>query len=305
MRILFAFPGQGAQRPGMLHDLDRTPFGKSVIGEMSSALGLDLLALDTGEAFERTENVQLALLCAGMAKCRELEAAGIRPSLTAGLSIGAFGAAVAAGALALSDAARLVLLRGRLMQDAYPSGYGMTAIGSLPLHEVEKIADAFEDVYVANVNSEAQCVLSGRLASLDEAAEIALGQGASYAKRIRVTVPSHCPLLSAPAEELMKAFQEVEVRRPKVPFLSVNSGRAIWDPLKLSGDLAFNMARRTSWLDAAQAAKERGIDALIEMPPGGTLGSLAKKTFSDGIVISAAAVPAEEIAERLKSCQCG
>ena len=78
MRVFFAFPGQGAQRPGILHGLNT--FGLSVIEEMSNAIGLDLLTLDSAEAFERTENVQLALLCAGIGKCRELEAAGIQPS---------------------------------------------------------------------------------------------------------------------------------------------------------------------------------------------------------------------------------
>ena len=99
MRVFFAFPGQGTQRPGILHGLNT--FGLSVLEEMSNAIGLDLLTLDSAEAFERTENVQLALLCAGIGKCRELEAAGIQPSLVAGLSIGAFGAAVAAHALSL------------------------------------------------------------------------------------------------------------------------------------------------------------------------------------------------------------
>ena len=101
----------------------------------------------------------------------------------------------------------------------------------------------------------------------------------------------------------MEAFQTVEVKRPKVPYLSVNSGRVIWDPTKLVDDLAFNMARRTSWLDAAQAAKERGIDVLIEMPPGGILGSLAKTTFADGLVISSSTTPAEEIIERIGRLQ--
>lgn len=100
MRVFFAFPGQGTQRPGILHGLNT--FGLSVLEEMSNAIGLDLLTLDSAEAFERTENVQLALLCAGIGKCRELEAAGIQPSLVAGLSIGAFGAAVAAHALSLT-----------------------------------------------------------------------------------------------------------------------------------------------------------------------------------------------------------
>lgn len=161
MRVFFAFPGQGTQRPGILHGLNT--FGLSVLEEMSNAIGLDLLTLDSAEAFERTENVQLALLCAGIGKCRELEAAGIQPSLVAGLSIGAFGAAVAAHALSLTDAARLVLLRGRLMQGAYPSGYGMMAIGGLNLNTAEDITNAVDDIYVSNINSEQQIVLSGPL----------------------------------------------------------------------------------------------------------------------------------------------
>ena len=241
MRVFFAFPGQGTQRPGILHGLNT--FGLSVLEEMSNAIGLDLLTLDSAEAFERTENVQLALLCAGIGKCRELEAAGIQPSLVAGLSIGAFGAAVAAHALSLTDAARLVLLRGRLMQGAYPSGYGMMAIGGLNLNTAEDITNAVDDIYVSNINSEQQIVLSGPLSSLDIAAKRAKDRGALYAKRIQVTVPSHCPLLMCPAKVLMEAFQKVEVKRPKVPYLSVNSGLMPHKPLKNEASMSLLKCR--------------------------------------------------------------
>ena len=92
MRVFFVFPGQGTQRPGILHGLNT--FGLSVLEEMSNAIGLDLLTLDSAEAFERTENVQLALLCAGIGKCRELEAAGIHPRIWLIFSISHFEAPI-------------------------------------------------------------------------------------------------------------------------------------------------------------------------------------------------------------------
>jgi len=131
MSVLFTFPGQGAQKPGMLHTLPAHPETARTLAEASAALGRDVLALDSADALRSTVAVQLSLLVAGVAMARVLAAHGAVPRMVAGLSIGAWPAAVVAGVLEFADAVRLVELRARLMEDAYPSGYGMTAIGGL------------------------------------------------------------------------------------------------------------------------------------------------------------------------------
>ncbi|WP_153964376.1 acyltransferase domain-containing protein, partial [Pseudomonas aeruginosa] len=115
MSTLFAYPGQGAQRPGMLAALPDEPVVRDCLAQAADCLGQAPAELDSAEALRGTRAVQLCLLIAGVAASRLLEQRGHRPGLVAGLSIGAYAAAVAAGALDFDDALRLVALRGELM----------------------------------------------------------------------------------------------------------------------------------------------------------------------------------------------
>lgn len=139
MSSFWVFPGQGAQQPGMLHTLPADPLVGECLREASDALSEDVLDLDTSDALQSTRAVQLCLLIAGVACSRLLMAQGSKPDYVAGLSIGAYPAAVIAGALSFADAVRLVALRGELMQSAYPTGYGMTAVIGLDQTTVEKL----------------------------------------------------------------------------------------------------------------------------------------------------------------------
>jgi malonate decarboxylase epsilon subunit len=165
MSSLFAFPGQGAQQVGMLH---RLPEGAGpLLEEASDTLGHQVLGLDSEQALQSTRAVQLCLLLTGVAWARRLLQQSPAPDYVAGLSIGAYPAAVTAGALAFADAVRLVALRGELMQRAYPQGYGMTALSGLDLASVERLlVEAGGEVYIANLNSENQIVIAGSEAAM-------------------------------------------------------------------------------------------------------------------------------------------
>src|ERR1700722_15236550 len=128
MTIAFLFPGQGAQGEGLLHHLPQHAEITRTITEASKVLGLDLGALDNAQALHSTAAVQLGLLVAGVAAARALTAEHVLPGAVAGMSVGAFGAAVACGTLSFADALRLVRLRGELMQAAFSSGYGLSAL---------------------------------------------------------------------------------------------------------------------------------------------------------------------------------
>ena len=121
-KILFTFPGQGAQIPGMLHELDRQGEHRTLLDQASDILGEDVMTLDTPQALERTRAVQLCILIAGVASASWLIAKKAVPDFVSGLSIGAFPAAVVSGALDFADALRLVSLRGELMEKAAPAG---------------------------------------------------------------------------------------------------------------------------------------------------------------------------------------
>lgn len=285
MSSLFAFPGQGAQQVGMLHQLP--PEARACLDEASAALGEDVLALDSAEALQGTRAVQLCLLITGVACARLLLRESPAPDYVAGLSIGAYGAAVIAGALEFADALRLVALRGELMQQAYPQGFGMTAIGGLDLGTLERlIAEAEGPVFLANINADNQQVIAGSDAAMAAVAARARGLGAGLAKRLAVSVPSHCALLEAPARELAVAFAEVQLRRPAIGYLSGTTARPIHDPERLRDDLAFNMCRVVDWHGTLRNAYERGVRLHIELPPGAVLSGLARRVFDQGTVIA-------------------
>src|ERR1700757_1811909 len=134
--IALLFPGQGSQTPGMLHRLPDHPAVRQTLEEVSAELGYDILTLDTPEALRSTVPVQLALLTAGVAAARALEAEGIIPEALAGLSVGAFAAAVHAQVIPLANGVRLVKQRAELMEQHSPSGYGLTAIVGLKEDQV-------------------------------------------------------------------------------------------------------------------------------------------------------------------------
>ncbi|HUE92978.1 malonate decarboxylase subunit epsilon [Pseudomonas sp.] len=290
MSTLWAFPGQGAQQPGMLHHLPDSPIVQACLAEAGEVLGESVLALDTAEALRATRAVQLCLLIAGVAGARLLLARDARPDYVAGLSIGAYAAAVAAGALGFTDAVRLVALRGELMQQAYPEGYGMTAILGLDLASLERLLAAVNSaelpVYLANINADNQLIIAGSEAAMQRVAERARGLGAGMAKALAVSVPSHCALLSEPAAQLAAAFAEVTVQRPSVRYLSSSSARLISDPEKLRDDLAHNMCRVVDWQGTLQTAFERGVRLHLELPPGNVLSGLARRVFEPGMVIA-------------------
>ena len=282
MSSLLVFPGQGAQRPGMLQGLPR-----ETLSEASDVLGEDVRLLDSAQALQSTRAVQLCLLIAGVAAARQLS---LPTDYVAGLSIGAYPAAVVAGALAFSDALHLVSLRGELMQQAYPQGYGMTAIIGLDLAVVEgllaQVHSVDTPVYLANINADNQVVIAGSDAAMKALAELARARGAGLAKRLAVSVPSHCPLLDAPAQTLAAAFANVKLQTPKIAYLSGSRARPVIKVDALRDDLAFNMCRVVDWRGTVQSAYERGVRLQIELPPGAVLTGLARRVFEQGTVIA-------------------
>ncbi|ENB7485191.1 malonate decarboxylase subunit epsilon [Citrobacter koseri] len=280
MKILFTFPGQGTQHAGMLQNLPGTELALA-----REVLGAEANTLDTPDALQHTRAVQLALLIAGVAWARELERRGVAPDIVSGLSIGAYPAAVIAGALEFTDALTLVALRGDLMEQAYPHGYGLTAIMGLTLPQVESLV-AGSGTFIANLNAETQIVIAGNDEAMADVAKRALDKGASKAHRLAVSVPSHCALLAEPAQRLVEAFRHVTLSRPRCAYLSGSTGRVLWQPERIADDLAMNMARTVRWQDAAISANEREARLAIEMPPGGVLTCLTRQAEWEGESVS-------------------
>ncbi|MBI6578308.1 malonate decarboxylase subunit epsilon [Pseudomonas viridiflava] len=290
MSSFWVFPGQGAQQANMLHQLPDDPLVRECLQDASTALGEDVMALDTVQALQSTRAVQLCLLIAGVACARLLQARECKPDYVAGLSIGAYPAAVIAGALAFDDAVRLVALRGELMQSAYPEGYGMTAVIGLDQAQVEamiaQVHQAGTPVFLANINADNQLVIAGSAEAMRQVGQLAKAAGAAAIKRLAVSVPSHCSLLEKPAQTLADAFARVEISKPSVRYLSGSTARPVMDAEKLRDDLAFNMCRVVDWRSTVETAYERGVRLQIELPPGAVLTGLALRVFDQGTAVA-------------------
>ncbi len=290
MSVLFTFPGQGAQLPGMLHRLPAHPEVTRSLKEAKAVLGIDPLTLDSARAQQSTIAVQLCLLIAGVAMARVLNAQGAQPDMVAGLSIGAYPAAVIAAVLDFSDALFLVRRRGQLMENAFPTGHGMAAVIGLDRDQVQALIDEVHSptcpAYLANVNAERQMVIAGADAAMQTLMKLALERGATRAEKLEVSIPAHTPLFEPAAEAMRGAFSNVAVRRPRLIWLSSSVARAIFNPAQIAEDLASNMARQVQWHDTAQLAWERGARLAVEMPSGSVLTKLIQPVFAEGTAVS-------------------
>lgn len=280
MSVLLSFPGQGSQFEGMLQGYTAEPITKAVVEEASDSLGEDILLLDSKAALEDTRAVQLCLLVAGVASARRLLEGLPAPDYVSGLSIGAYAAAVLSGALAFSDAVRLVSVRGRLMQEAYPHGYGMTTILGLSVAEVERLIEPYMSkglpIYLANINAELQHAVAGRNDLLVELEEKVLSRSFGNSKRINISVPSHCELLYVQACQLMKEFDRVRIYPFTSKYISCSSARVLFNSYKLKEDLAFNMSRVINWQAVMESSYERGVRLHVQLAPGSVLKNIGR-----------------------------
>lgn len=285
-KIAIVFPGQGSQAVGMLSELAETyPQVIETFEQASDTLGWDLWSLSQEGPKERlddTRHTQPALLCAGIAALRCLQQAGLtNVSVMAGHSLGEYSALVAAKALDLEDAVRLVAKRGEFMQAAVPAGVGaMAAILGLDDKGVRQACvDAAGDqvVAAANFNSPGQVVIAGHAEAVKRAAELAKQGGAKRALMLDVSVPSHCVLMEPAAERLAEVLSHTDLRLPEIAVLhnvTVAEAGSVEAIRKLLVD---QLSQSVRWVETMQAIKGRHVDAVLEAGPGKVLAGLSKR----------------------------
>ncbi|HKT99003.1 MAG TPA: malonate decarboxylase subunit epsilon [Paraburkholderia sp.] len=305
MSLACLFPGQGAQSPGFLHRLPEHEIVHATLDAASATLGIDVLALDTAEALQSTVAVQIGLVVAGVAHARALAQTGLTPQFSAGLSVGAYPAAVCCGALDFANALRMVKKRAELMESAWPSGYGLAAVSGLSETQVETLANTHtqagsERVYVANVNAPRQIVVAGADTALEAFATRALAAGARKAQRLEVAVPSHCELLADAAEQLVAWSRDIPFRSPEGVYIDNRGGRPLYDGEAIRADLATNMRYTVRWFDALTVMIESGATVLVEAPPGQVLTDIAREHYPDVAALSAATLPLDRLAATVR-----
>ncbi len=289
-RIAMVFPGQGSQAVGMLDAWADDGVVQATLAEASAALGQDLAALIHGgpaETLNLTTNTQPVMLTAGVAMYRVWQkAGGLAPVVMAGHSLGEYAALVAAGALSLADAVRLVRVRADAMQSAVPVGQGgMAAILGLTDDQVRQACQTAslpgEPVEAVNFNAPAQVVIAGAKAAVERACEQAKALGAKRALPLPVSAPFHSSLMEPAAAVLGKALAGVALTAPLLPVINNVDVAVVDQPDAIRDALVRQAWHPVRWVETIQRLPEFGVTHVIECGPGKVLTGLVKRIAPD------------------------
>ena len=288
MSRAFVFPGQGAQTIGMGKALaEAYPAARAVFDEVDDALGEKLSTLiweGSQDDLTLTHNAQPALMATSLAAMKALEAEGVTiaaASYVAGDSLGEYSALAAAGALTITDAARLLRKRGEAMQAAVPVGQGaMAALLGLDFEkarDVAKVAAEGEICQAANDNDPGQVVVSGHKGAVERAVELAREHGAKRAVLLPVSAPFHCALMRPAAEAMAEALSHVNIERPAVPVVANVVAEAINDPATIRSLLVDQVTGSVRWRESVLWMAQHGVSEAWEIGAGKALSGMIRR----------------------------
>ena len=284
-KIAFMFPGQGAQYIGMGKDFyDAVPESRRMFELASEASGLDVAALcfEENENINITEYTQIAMLAAEAAMLKAVEERGIKPDVTAGLSLGEYGALAASGVMSEADIFKVVSKRGLYMQEAVPTGGAMTAVLGLDADVIEKICEETPGIVsIANYNCPGQIVITGEEAAVSNAAKALAQAGAKRCVPLKVSGPFHSKLLTGAGEKLGKVLADVEIREIEVPYLANVTADYVTDKGQVKELLEKQVSSSVRWQQTIERMLADGVDTFIEIGPGKTLSGFMRKINRD------------------------
>lgn len=263
---------------------DSFPSAKAVFEAADEALGFPLSQLcfhGPEDELRLTGNTQPAVLTVSVAAGVVLREKGVEADFVAGHSLGECSAAVAAGAIGISDAVRLVRKRGEYMQNAVPVGEGAMAafLGVQPGQAEEICRDAAqgEIVSVANLNSPGQVVISGNASAVARAIELAHRQSVRRAVLLKVSAPFHCVLMKSAEDAFAECLDRVEIRDPMIPLVNNVEARIVRTAFEIREGLKRQMTLPVQWDSSMRVLLQNRVNLFIEVGPGRVLSGLMRQ----------------------------
>lgn len=284
-KIAFIFPGQGAQKVGMGKDFyEQFEAAREVYDNANSWLDIDVKALcfEENDMLNLTQYTQAAMVTTSMAMVRVLEEKGLRPAMTAGLSLGEYCAIVAVGAMSLKDAIVTVRKRGILMEQAVPAGEGgMAAVLGMEASDIEAVLEPIEGVSIANYNCPGQIVITGVKSALMTAIEKLKEAGAKRVVELAVSGPFHSAMLTEAGEKLAEQLGNVELGELEIPYITNVTADVVTDVNEIKGLLAKQICASVRWQQSVEKMIAEGVDTFVEIGPGKTLTGFLRKINRD------------------------
>ena len=284
-KTAFIFPGQGSQYVGMGKEFyENLPICREVYDLASEVTGLDLpkLCFTENEQIHQTEYTQICMLATETAIYMALEQNGYQPDVTAGLSLGEYGALVASGVMTAEEAFEVVRKRGIYMQQAVPTGGAMAAVLGLDGGKIEQICEQTEEqmqlaVSVANYNCPGQIVISGKAEAVQAAGEACKEAGAKRVVPLKVSGPFHSKLLMDAGKQLREALNKVEIRENFVPYIANVTADYVTEQTQVKPLLESQIYSPVRWQQTIERMLADGVDEFVEIGPGKTLSGFLKK----------------------------
>lgn len=288
-KTVFMFPGQGSQYIGMGKEFyEQIPICKEVYDLASEVTGLDIPALcfEENEKINITEYTQICMLATEAAIYMALEQNGYQPDVTAGLSLGEYGALIASGVMTAEEAFELVRKRGIFMQEAVPAGGAMAAVLGLDAAAIEQICrDTAEqtgsEVSIANYNCPGQIVISGQEEAVHLAGETCKASGAKRVVPLKVSGPFHSKMLRGAGEKLKEELKKVEISDSFVPYIANVTADYVTKKEEVKLLLASQVSSSVRWQQTIERLLADGADEFVEIGPGRTLSGFVKKVNRD------------------------